>query len=233
MQKNKTGKYLKYAIGEIILVVIGILIALQINNWNGYRKERAKETKILKNIRFDLQQTLAELESAIVFNKSTLSEIKKIENYSKNILPYSEELDYSFGLLPHFYVSLITSSSYKSLQTVGVGIIKNNSIEDQIINMYDVTLADILDYNKDEERLQSLTVMPFFSKNFRYTDNSVYSAKPNDYNKLIGNEEFLNVLSIIKRTRTKGIDRYKIVMVLLKEVIEKIKIELDSSTDNK
>ena len=99
--------------------------------------------------------------------------------------------------------------------------------------MYDVTLADILDYNKDEERLQSLTVMPFFSKNFRYTDNSVYSAKPNDYNKLIGNEEFLNVLSIIKRTRTKGIDRYKIVMVLLKEVIEKIKIELDSSTENK
>lgn len=34
MEKNKTGKYLKYAIGEILLVVIGILIALQINNWN-------------------------------------------------------------------------------------------------------------------------------------------------------------------------------------------------------
>ena len=34
MEKNKTGKYFKYAIGEIVLVVIGILIALQINNWN-------------------------------------------------------------------------------------------------------------------------------------------------------------------------------------------------------
>ena len=38
MEENKTGKYLKYAIGEIVLVVIGILIALQINNWNEERK---------------------------------------------------------------------------------------------------------------------------------------------------------------------------------------------------
>jgi hypothetical protein len=47
MEKNKTGKYLKYAIGEIILVVIGILIALQINNWNELRKGGIEETKIL------------------------------------------------------------------------------------------------------------------------------------------------------------------------------------------
>jgi hypothetical protein len=38
MEKNETGKYLKYAIGEIILVVIGILVALQINTWNEQKK---------------------------------------------------------------------------------------------------------------------------------------------------------------------------------------------------
>ncbi len=43
MERNNTGKYLKYAIGEIILVVIGILIALSINNWNGLKKEGIKE----------------------------------------------------------------------------------------------------------------------------------------------------------------------------------------------
>ena len=40
MEKNNTGKYFKYAIGEIILVVIGILIALQINNWNEEKQDR-------------------------------------------------------------------------------------------------------------------------------------------------------------------------------------------------
>ena len=42
MEQNKTGKYFKYAIGEIILVVIGILIALSINNWNEAKKARAE-----------------------------------------------------------------------------------------------------------------------------------------------------------------------------------------------
>ncbi|MBO3116113.1 hypothetical protein J4050_05105 [Winogradskyella sp. DF17] len=60
--ENKTGKYFKYAIGEIILVVIGILIALQINNWNEDRKSRAQEQNyyclLLENIQQDKQQVL-------------------------------------------------------------------------------------------------------------------------------------------------------------------------------
>ncbi|MFT4565988.1 MAG: hypothetical protein ACI9FN_000941 [Saprospiraceae bacterium] len=55
MEKNKTGEYLKYAIGEIILVVIGILIALSINNQNEVRKDRKFETKAL-NERIGIQK---------------------------------------------------------------------------------------------------------------------------------------------------------------------------------
>lgn len=60
LQDGKTGNYLKYAIGEIVLVVIGILIALQINNWNEHRKE-GKELKeylykISNNVKQDIKQ---------------------------------------------------------------------------------------------------------------------------------------------------------------------------------
>ena len=55
MEKNKKGKYLKYAIGEIILVVIGILIALQINNWNENRKLKNNEKIILTDLIEDLK----------------------------------------------------------------------------------------------------------------------------------------------------------------------------------
>jgi len=47
LMENKTGKYLKYAIGEIILVMIGILLALQINNWNEIQKMNKSEHRFL------------------------------------------------------------------------------------------------------------------------------------------------------------------------------------------
>lgn len=50
METGKTGKYFKYAIGEILLVVIGILIALQINTWNTKRLDSLKEKAILKEL---------------------------------------------------------------------------------------------------------------------------------------------------------------------------------------
>ncbi len=49
MQKNKTGRYIKYALGEIVLVVIGILIALSINSWNENRKK--EDNRYIKTIK--------------------------------------------------------------------------------------------------------------------------------------------------------------------------------------
>ncbi len=56
MENNKTGKYLKYAVGEIVLVVIGILIALQINNWNETRKQDKAEKEFITSVKNDLKQ---------------------------------------------------------------------------------------------------------------------------------------------------------------------------------
>jgi hypothetical protein len=62
MEKNKTGKYLKYAIGEIILVVIGIIIALSLNNWNDYQKTIANEQEILKSLEEEIKENIEQME---------------------------------------------------------------------------------------------------------------------------------------------------------------------------
>ena len=62
LSENKVNKYLLYAVGEIILVVIGILIALQINNLNEAKKTRAQEVAYLKNIKSDLAATNIEMD---------------------------------------------------------------------------------------------------------------------------------------------------------------------------
>ena len=68
MEKNKTGKYLKYAIGEIILVVIGILIAISINNWNENRKLQNTLKSVYSIIKTDLLSDIKNIDK--VLNKS-------------------------------------------------------------------------------------------------------------------------------------------------------------------
>jgi len=59
IRENKLTNYLKYAIGEIILVVVGILIALQINNWNESRKQYKTEKEFIASVKNDLRQDKA------------------------------------------------------------------------------------------------------------------------------------------------------------------------------
>ena len=68
LSEGKTGKYLKYAVGEIILVVIGILIALQINNWNNNQQNLKKEQDVLKNLKAEVLQNLEEIKRDHEFN---------------------------------------------------------------------------------------------------------------------------------------------------------------------
>ena len=70
IQKNQMGKYFKYAIGEILLVVIGILIALQINNWNEDRKEIIEERSILQNLYDEFSENKKVYAQNIVETKS-------------------------------------------------------------------------------------------------------------------------------------------------------------------
>jgi hypothetical protein len=70
LRENRFTKYLLYAVGEIILVVIGILIALQVNNWNIDRQIQNKEQAYLLEIRNNLQQDSLKLQEVLDFNKN-------------------------------------------------------------------------------------------------------------------------------------------------------------------
>ena len=70
--ENKVGSYLRYAIGEILLVVIGILIALQVNNWNEARKNRILERNFLVRLLTDINTDIENISSSIRLNKNRM-----------------------------------------------------------------------------------------------------------------------------------------------------------------
>ena len=84
LMENKTSKYFKYAIGEIVLVVIGILIALQINNWNEQNKEQKIVESYLKNLVVDLNEDIKMTENLVVSIKYKVFYIDKLATFFRD-----------------------------------------------------------------------------------------------------------------------------------------------------
>ena len=205
IEKNSTGKYLKYAIGEIILVVIGILIALSINNWNENRKLQNEELNLLADIKTNLISSYNNFKFNSESNQIAIIQYEKIEYYIENNLKYNVELDSAFGVFTFWSTPFITSSSYNTLQTKGINLIKNKDLRQEIVNMFEVDLKSLInDYEKSEWNL-SQTVTPFFSKHIkRLHKKSLVLSRPNDFEYLKQNKEFTNLLSMVIRQRKRG-----------------------------
>ncbi|WP_455170525.1 DUF6090 family protein [Aegicerativicinus sediminis] len=143
--ENKTSKYFKYAVGEIILVVIGILIALQINNWNENRKLRKTEVKLLSELKDDLLKTrmdlLTDLAKAEHLLKVTDSMYLKIVEGQKLNGTFQLQIPSSyFSESPLLFPKL---SAYKSIEAFGVNTISNDSLRKQITDFFELQLKRI------------------------------------------------------------------------------------------
>ena len=78
LAENRFTRYLAYAAGEIVLVVVGILIALQINNWNDARKDRARELGYLRNIREDVSANIKEMDDYLATREQGIAAAQRI-----------------------------------------------------------------------------------------------------------------------------------------------------------
>ncbi len=150
--ENKFSKYLIYAIGEILLVVIGILIALQVNNWNEKQKESTQEKEYLKGIRNDLRQDINQ--STIIVNSkiSALNIVESLEPYFKLLSKYKlqniDTVNMKFIDLFHRGNSFrSTIGTYNSLIADG----KSNLINNRILFQKIQTL-----YNIEYPRINSI-----------------------------------------------------------------------------
>ena len=116
---NKTGKYLKYAIGEIILVVIGILIALSINNWNEKRKHNILKNSYIENLKIDLKSDIRNLEKLIKSNDEYEKNGLYLLDYMENKLTTVDTLYLTRTLVQSSIIPsvTITSVTYNDITT--------------------------------------------------------------------------------------------------------------------
>jgi len=135
--ENKTSKYFKYAIGEIVLVVIGILIALQLNTWNENRKAKNEEQKILTALQSDFKVSKIRIEETMVMQKEVLNHGKTlIDIYERQDLKeyeyfdtHLDSLDYLISYGTSWYRPEPVTGAYNALISAGkVDLIKNEKL---------------------------------------------------------------------------------------------------------
>jgi hypothetical protein len=151
---NKTAKYFKYAIGEIVLVVIGILIALSINNWNEDRKSRKQEVKYLKNLQTDIGLELQNNDSLINYRAVTAKAAAHLLDF-ETLETVSDFLTLEHTIQQVFMrkTFIPINNTYKELLSSGnLNYITNDSIKDYLLKLDKMYVAiDNMEYHMYRE----------------------------------------------------------------------------------
>lgn len=138
--KNKMSKYFTYALGEIVLVVIGILIALQINNWNEERKLRLYETQLLKQLKVDLERNSKDLKLNIRLQKNIIESSEIVLQHIHKKLPYNDSLKKHFGNTVLWTKLVVNEGAYKTIESKGLDLISDLKLRDLIFRIYEGNL---------------------------------------------------------------------------------------------
>ena len=142
LAQNRFTKYLFYAIGEIILVVIGILIALQVNNWNQSRNDKKFEITMLQEIK-------SSLESDLDYSQMIIRRVKVKEDGIQELLKMTASNQmYSDSILLEVYNTMntpvsfdINKGGYEAIKSVGIDKISNDSLRKMLIQTYEVQFS--------------------------------------------------------------------------------------------
>jgi len=201
--ENKTSKYFKYAIGEIILVVIGILIALQINNWNENRKINKQESVYLQDLKNDFNFDIETLNTRVTVNNEIVHTIDTIFSLisSKKIFTEQDEM-----LLANITNQLFGESYFipekgtiNQIQSSSSGsFIKNKTLRDLIFRYY--SNAERVEKNMEQSiqiyQHQIITPTLLHPVMVKNSFNIKAEVPRLDMSLLIKDNEYLNALAI-------------------------------------
>jgi hypothetical protein len=212
INKNRIGKYLLYAIGEIVLVVIGILIALQINNWNEKQKDIAQEQLILEQLKSEYQNNLTQLEEKILMRNEGLEASYSLLNQIDNTNINEEELYKSLW-------QLLRDPTFDPIKNDIVGseklrLIKNDTLVRALSN-WSSEVLQVQEWEIEFKKLRTEILVPCYNR-LGISRNVTNALWKDGYTPIEALDQKKNTKISIKPTK-KDLD--------LSEVIEDVELE--------
>ncbi len=221
---SNVRSYLLYALGEIILVVVGILIALQVNNRNMISIEKEQEVKMLK-----------ELNTAFISDTVNLDYFaKRVEYNAKSIgtlldalsskEEYHDSLSYYFPLVVTSFMWSEGNSAYKTLLSKGVDLISNDTIRNSIISIH-TNYYETIKYADGGVYVTHANIQEYCLKNFDQVGSEAIDESgnygrarmtPNNYEDLRSNPEYLSILRTVKA-------QHQVLLMILRSTKDQVK----------
>jgi len=250
LTERNLSKYLIYALGEILLVVAGILIALQINNWNELRKDRHQEIKLLKQLNSDLDRNLEEIKFLIGgeivnganYGTTLRSEAKdSILHYLEDANKYREDLKLYLHMLSLKGIFNLANTAYKSIESGGLDIMTNDTLRAHITEMYDHRFQNIHVRENIEYEIISNRLMPILqevliptrvSTLFQSTAlKDLFKGRdilnyPKDPLTLKNNDRFINTLTELQAITLARKSRQEVTLNELEALIQRVDQEI-------
>ena len=254
LQENRVSKYFKYAIGEILLVMIGILLALQVNNWNETRKERLQEIILLKQLLSDFNSNLEQLDQKMSMREDFKNSSKKllsyidnpniaaidsIENHIGKTMPYASFDPISADLASSGELKLISNNTLKQAVTRWSSDIKD-VIEDEIVwkdyrnNIYIPFLIEHCQLRTIRNKAYETNLLGTYSIDREhnitsYDKHEIGNSKfKNNYNTLLTNPSFEDHLTRCYAINSWTNVQSQILRTRIIDIISLIKIELEN-----
>ncbi|MDM9630363.1 DUF6090 family protein [Robiginitalea aurantiaca] len=227
LSQNHFSKYLLYAIGEIALVMVGILLALQVNNWNESKRERHREVSLLKELKLNLETNIENLEKDIAIQQKGSNYINRMIDIIDHKEPYTDSVPIFITRGSYVPDVILTASAFETLKSSGLELIESDTLRQRVIELFEVTYPYLMQETRRlEDQLWPAVVIPLMQKHFR-TVNNMYV--PVDYQALIHDQEFLNMwtfrgalrVSSTLRKRESAEETGRVITLIEKELAKK------------
>jgi hypothetical protein len=246
ISENRLSKYLLYAIGEIILVVIGILIALQINNWNEARKFRKTEIQIYREIKSELAETLLDVSEDLKDYERNRRSTIIVRNIILNKYDYQDSIKRHIPLLYDVEMFTPKTSAFESLKSIGLENLQNDSVRQSITNLYQITFPSLMESGNEKIRSHFLAINkiePLIEKhlildNRAILSNPIFTTSSTrtfpylfiDYQSFLTDEKIGLAIQKSIRWRNAIIEQHKFVIMEIERISQMIDSELDRLT---
>ena len=202
IESGSARKYFLYAIGEIALVVIGILIALQINNWNEDRKDKKVQFRLLKELHVTAGEDYLRNHNHVRRNKESLASLEIVINHLERKLPFHDSLSHHFAMAHSRWISQVKDNAYENIKEHGLDFIENDTTRNHLTHLYEnrIELFHVFDTRFDQFFYQIAVPELINSFNDIFPQGTIRGEMfPLDYNSLSNNMKYLNIL---KATRS-------------------------------